>query len=85
MANLIECPTCKKQISSNAATCPNCGEFIPRKRKWYHYVPVFFGLIPLVAVAALCCDGSAGNNPIMIFILLAIGIFLIGAPFVLRK
>ncbi len=26
MAKLIECPTCKQQISSGAASCPHCGE-----------------------------------------------------------
>ena len=31
MANLIECPTCGKQISSNALCCPNCGEIINSK------------------------------------------------------
>ena len=31
MANLIECPTCGKQISSNAICCPNCGEIINSK------------------------------------------------------
>jgi ribosomal protein L37E len=25
MASLIECPTCKKQVSTQAPTCPNCG------------------------------------------------------------
>ena len=28
MATLIKCPTCGKQVSSNAATCPGCGEVI---------------------------------------------------------
>ena len=33
MANLIECPTCKQQISSGAASCPHCGEIIPPPAK----------------------------------------------------
>ena len=28
MAELIQCPTCKNNVSSNAATCPHCGEVI---------------------------------------------------------
>ena len=32
MANLIQCPTCSKEISSNASSCPFCGEPI-RKHK----------------------------------------------------
>jgi uncharacterized paraquat-inducible protein A len=31
MATLIECPTCKKQVSSEAATCPNCGHVLHRQ------------------------------------------------------
>lgn len=28
MAELIQCPTCKNNVSSNTATCPHCGEVI---------------------------------------------------------
>lgn len=28
MAERIQCPTCKSRVSSNAATCPLCGEVI---------------------------------------------------------
>ena len=28
MATLTNCPTCGKQVSSKAATCPNCGEVL---------------------------------------------------------
>ncbi len=31
MANLIQCPTCGRQVSSNAANCPGCGEVINSK------------------------------------------------------
>ena len=31
MSTLINCPTCGKQVSSGAATCPHCGE--PGSRK----------------------------------------------------
>ena len=31
MATLIQCPTCGKKISSNAANCPGCGEVINAK------------------------------------------------------
>lgn len=33
MAELIECPTCKKQVSSNAEACPNCGELLVQRGK----------------------------------------------------
>jgi hypothetical protein len=29
MAKLIPCKTCKKEVSSNAKSCPNCGEINP--------------------------------------------------------
>ena len=28
---LIKCPECGKEISSNAVTCPNCGNPVPKK------------------------------------------------------
>lgn len=29
--SLIECPTCKKEVSANAASCPGCGHPIKGK------------------------------------------------------
>ena len=85
MATLIKCPTCNQEVADTAASCPHCGGILPHKRKWYSYVSIFFGLIPLAAVVGLFCDDSAGNHPIMIFILLILAVFLIGAPFLRRR
>lgn len=31
MAKLVKCPTCGREVSSNAAHCPGCGEVINDK------------------------------------------------------
>ena len=68
MANLIECPTCGKQISSNAICCPNCGEIINSKmakpagainmKDPVHFVgvgvAVILGVIVAFMVLAMC-------------------------------
>jgi len=55
---LVICPDCKKQISSNAASCPHCGNpnvpkpFIPtpRKKGKYEDLIVWVTIITVVAL-----------------------------------
>ena len=46
---LIQCPECGKQISSNAVTCPNCGNPVPKKM-----CPVHIERNSTIAVAIIC-------------------------------
>ena len=74
MANLIECPTCKQQISSNAASCPHCGEII-RKNKCRSKKG---GFISLGVGLALCIAfGIIGNHVDESLALFKWGVFLL--------
>lgn len=47
---LIECKECKKQVSSDAKTCPHCGVTINKARNWFWEiikwaVILFFGIM----------------------------------------
>ena len=51
MAKLIKCPVCGRDVSSGAASCPNCGEVIHRQ-----HAPNSFNLadpVHLIGVLAL--------------------------------
>lgn len=62
MAQLIKCPTCGKQVSNNAATCPNCGEIINSKmtknagainlKDPVHLIGVIISILVILAVVS---------------------------------
>lgn len=41
--SLVQCAECGNEVSSAAATCPQCGAPVRRKFKWWLWVPL--GLI----------------------------------------
>lgn len=53
---LIKCPECGKEISSNAANCPNCGNPVPKKM-----VPVTIARNSTIAMAVNCYVYLDGN------------------------
>ena len=58
---LIKCPECGKEISSNAAFCPNCGNPVPKKM-----CPVFIkrssGLMGAAVKCNVLLDGLVIGN-----------------------
>lgn len=56
MTSLIPCPTCQKQMSTEAKTCPACGA--PRKRTWSVRRVVLFSILGLVILSVIA--GAAG-------------------------
>ena len=56
MSKLIECPTCKQQVSASAPTCPHCGEPIRqgkcRSKKW-GFILLFSDILLCVVFCAL--------------------------------
>lgn len=54
MAQLIKCPTCGKEISSESPTCPHCGQYnkpyIRKELKNLILKILIFGLIWAIAV-----------------------------------
>ena len=81
MANLIQCPTCGKEISCNAASCPFCGEPI-RKHKCRSVkggiISFFTGLLLCIIIGVLSKTGvlPRENNDItfLAFLFLILGI-----------
>lgn len=61
MATLIYCSTCGKQISSNAKSCPHCGELSKKTSLLSNKVyGVFWGVIILIAIISTV---KSVNNP----------------------
>ena len=79
MATLIECPTCKQQVSSNAATCPNCGEII-RKHKCRSVKGGFISLIAgILLCVILCVIGNSNSDGVSVPFCVYLGVLcLIG-------
>jgi len=79
---LIECPECKKEVSDQAATCPNCGfriqkvQTIKKTRKGWKPMQ----LLGAVVIALGCGSYLSGKAPEASIIIVAIGaaIFIIG-------
>lgn len=49
---MIKCPECKKEVSSKAKTCPNCGAAISRRKRGSSIGCLFF---MIVIIGALVC------------------------------
>jgi hypothetical protein len=47
MANLISCPTCRREVSEDAEKCPHCGH--PIKKKSESGCLVFVGIVMCLA------------------------------------
>ena len=80
MANLIECPTCKQQISSNAASCPHCGEPI-RAGKCRSKKGGFISLGAGLGIAAVCiaiCPRDDGSDLFRTMVSVAIMALILG-------
>ena len=77
MSKLIECPTCKQQVSSGAASCPHCGETI-RKNKPRSVVGGFVSLgLGIVLCVVLCALSSGTPDDPTIPVTAYIGVMLL--------
>ena len=65
MANLIECPACKQQVSSNAGTCPHCGEPI-RKNKCRSVKGGFISIAAGLILCILMCAISQSSDGVSV-------------------
>ncbi len=61
---LFPCPDCKKLVSPNASSCPNCGKVLlaPVKKKKETSGCAKFALISILAVIALSIIGSQNRD-----------------------
>jgi len=98
MSQLIECPTCKKQVSGAAASCPHCGEplTVPQKKsklRWlFSTIGVLFIVLGFAVIAKGCqmmsiTDGTSISRSYTTpaAVLLCVGLFCAIAPFCRSK
>ena len=98
MSELIECPTCKQQVSSAAVSCPHCGEPLepPKKKSKLRFVFAGIGgLFCLLGIAFIAkgCEmmSISGDSSISTSyttpaaVLLCVGVFCAIAPFCRKK
>lgn len=64
---LISCPACKRDVSSNAETCPHCGEVIAGKRDGVFMrslncgCTIFLVILGAIVIFVIAVAGGAGN------------------------
>ena len=61
MAHLIKCPVCENSVSSNASTCPHCGEKI-RMNKCRSVKGGFISLLIFAAGVAITYFGTPNDR-----------------------
>src|SRR5258705_12808548 len=60
-SNLIQCPTCRREVSSHAVACPQCGhpfrvqkDYAKQTNLWLRLILIAIG-IPVIAVSLKSC------------------------------